>query len=182
MSYNLIQTFSGKMNPVNPNPDDINIVDIAHGLSNVCRYTGQCRKFYSVAEHSVRVSEYLTSTGESNEVALYGLLHDASEAYLADVATPVKTSDGFSMYRQYESSLQCLIYNKFGLSSVMPKCVDHADRVLLNTERLDLMSSPPEGISWGDLPDPIPGDQHFGLMPEYAENSFLNLFRTLYYK
>src|ERR1017187_10636100 len=76
-----ITTFSGiHFWPLLPNPADIRIEDIAHALSNQCRFAGHAREFYSVAEHSVRVSQLCPP-----EDALWGLLHDASEAYLTDV-------------------------------------------------------------------------------------------------
>ena len=66
--------------------DDINIYDIAHALSQICRFTGHTKKFYSVAEHSVRVS-YL-ALGQANK--RYGLMHDAAEAYINDLSTSLK--------------------------------------------------------------------------------------------
>jgi hypothetical protein len=81
-----IQTYSGRQFwPLDPRVEDVHLEDIAHALSNVCRYTGHVREFYSVAEHSVHVSWSCEP-----EDALWGLLHDASEAYLADMARPVK--------------------------------------------------------------------------------------------
>src|SRR5579872_2947230 len=81
-----IQTASGLEFPLfEPRLDAINIEDIAHGLSMICRFTGQCARFYSVAEHSVHVSHLVP-----REDAAWGLLHDAAEAYLGDVASPLK--------------------------------------------------------------------------------------------
>jgi hypothetical protein len=70
---------------VNPNPDEIHIMDVAQGLSHVCRFAGQVKVFYSVAQHSVLVSKLL-----DDRTALWGLLHDASEAYLHDLTRPLK--------------------------------------------------------------------------------------------
>ena len=76
-----LSTFSGKkFYPFNPSPEQIEIVDIAHGLSMVCRFSGQCPYFYSVAEHCIHVTNVLPPS-----LKLEGLLHDASEAYLADL-------------------------------------------------------------------------------------------------
>jgi len=75
-----IQTYSGKrIDFENPDPDQIDIVDIAHGLSNLCRFSGQSKYFYSVAQHSFYVSLVC------KENKLQALLHDATEAYMADV-------------------------------------------------------------------------------------------------
>src|SRR5258708_39476115 len=61
-----------------------NIEDIAHGLANICRYAGQCKRFYSVAEHSILVSQ--TAKGFEYEA----LLHDAAEAFVGDISRPLK--------------------------------------------------------------------------------------------
>src|ERR1035441_1601867 len=97
-----ITTFSGvRFWPLIPNPADIRIEDIAHALSNQCRFGGHTREFYSVAEHSVRVSQLCTP-----ENALWGLLHDASEAYLSDVTAPITELPQLEAYRAAERSLQ----------------------------------------------------------------------------
>jgi len=81
-----IQTISGRKFPLaEPDPNQIDIEDIAHALSMLCRFNGHCTQFYSVAEHSMHVSHEI-----SNDLALAGLLHDAAEAYLGDVPSPLK--------------------------------------------------------------------------------------------
>ena len=78
---------------MNLHPDDVNIVDIAHSLAMQCRFTGHTKVFYSVAQHSVLVSKLLERRGCDHATVLWGLMHDAAEAYLVgDVATPVKKS------------------------------------------------------------------------------------------
>jgi hypothetical protein len=119
-----ITTFSGmRFWPLIPNPADIRIEDIAHALSNQCRFAGHSREFYSVAEHSVRVSQHCRP-----EDALWGLLHDASEAYLSDVPAPLKELPAFEAYRAAERSLQGTIAVRFGLSTEQPRSVTEADR------------------------------------------------------
>jgi uncharacterized protein len=104
-----IETYSGRwFEPLNPNPADINIGDIAHALSNQCRFSGHTSRHYSVAEHSVHVSKKLP-TG----LMLFGLLHDASEAYLVDIPAPLKHTDAFRAYREHEQKLQDMIYTKY---------------------------------------------------------------------
>lgn len=111
-SADTIYTFTGRtIRPLDPNPDDIVIEDIAHALSQQCRFTGHTRKFSSVAEHSVRVSWMVPRS-----LALEALLHDASEAYLADIARPVKKAPGFAeTYLKYEAQLERAVATRFGL-------------------------------------------------------------------
>ena len=81
-----LSTYTGKkFYPYDPRPEQICIEDIAHGLSMLCRFAGQCRFFFSVAEHSIAVAHLLPAN-----LKLFGLLHDASEAYLVDLPRPVK--------------------------------------------------------------------------------------------
>jgi len=138
-----IQTAAGrKFYPLDPRAEDIDIEDIAHALSLNCRFNGHCRTFYSVAEHSVRVSRLLTG-----DEALWGLLHDASEAYLTDLPRPVKAQ--MPAFRDWEDKLEKIIIEHFGLNWPMPEAVKTADDRLLSTEARDLMAEPPEVWSWG---------------------------------
>lgn len=132
---NWIQTFTNKrFYPLDPREDEIDIVDIAHALSMKCRFTGHTNRFYSVAEHSVHVSYNCFLKN-----ALWGLLHDAAEAYLADVAKPIKVLPEFSKFVEVENKLQAAICAKFGLPIEQPEDVHSADRILLLTEKRDLM-------------------------------------------
>lgn len=89
MSY--ITTVTGKhFYPLNPDPRDIDIEDIAHALSLICRANGHFCRFYSVAQHCIACAGEAAARGHSLEVILGCLLHDASEAYLCDVTRPVK--------------------------------------------------------------------------------------------
>lgn len=134
-----VQTFTGRQVwPLNPRVEDICAEDIAHALANQCRYTGHTRQFYSVAQHSVLAAQHCP------EAPLWALLHDAAEAYLADVARPVKRH--LTNYRQIEERLERVIAERFGLPWPMPACVKEIDLRLLATERRDLMATPP--IPW----------------------------------
>lgn len=145
-----IQTHSGRrFNPTNPNPDAIVIQDIAHALSMQCRFSGHCRKFYSVAQHSVLVS-YICDSAD----ALWGLLHDASEAYLVDVPRPLKKSGKFQAYIEFEAQMQDAVCKRFGLPLKEPPSVKKADTILLATEARDLMS--PLHPDWAQPVDPLP--------------------------
>ncbi len=131
---NLISTYTGlKINPLDPDPNKICVEDICHSLSNLCRFTGHCNEFYSVAQHSVHVSVLA-----SRENALWGLLHDASEAYLSDISRPIKMSEDFYQYRCIEQNFMRVVAIKFGLDVVMPKEINTLDTTLLVTEARDL--------------------------------------------
>jgi len=86
-----IQTYTGqKFNLLNPTPSTVNIVDIAHSLSNICRFNGHSSKMYSVSQHSLTVAMAMKKDGFSDKEALVGLMHDAHEAYIGDMMRPVK--------------------------------------------------------------------------------------------
>ena len=97
--------------PLNPNPQDIDIEDIAHALSLICRANGHFKYFYSVAQHCIACAEEAVERGCSVEVILGCLLHDASEAYLCDVTRPVKKH--ITQYLQAEEKLQEVIWKRF---------------------------------------------------------------------
>jgi hypothetical protein len=131
---NFMHTFSGKMfRYLKPDPEDVCIEDIAHGLSQLNRFVGQTSKPYSVAQHSVLVSQTCPK-----EFAMYGLLHDASEAYTNDVCRVLKLSPGMGIYKWYENLAMSAVCKKFGLPEKEPADVKTADLVLLLTEKRDL--------------------------------------------
>jgi hypothetical protein len=117
-----------KVFPLAPTLHSIHLIDIAHALANLCRYTGHSR-FYSIAEHCVRVSYMVTRSS-----ALAALLHDASEAYLLDFARPVKYHPKMAFYRAAEDKLQRMIFKRFGLDPDAPFAVHAADNRILGTE------------------------------------------------
>jgi hypothetical protein len=135
-------TYTGKeFYPLHPDPEYINIKDIAHALSNVCRFTGHVSQFYSVAQHCVLVSQICEP-----ENALCGLLHDASEAYLSDVARPVKYTELMEGYREIEAVLEQAICEKFGTPYPMPKDVKYADDMCLLAEGYQLFKPSPAWV------------------------------------
>ncbi len=145
-----IETATGvRFRPLMPRVKDIELRDIVHALSHQCRFSGHCREFYSVAEHSVRVSWLLKAWGHTPRVQMWGLLHDASEAYLQDVASPLKRTEHFAGYREAERKLMRAICDCFEIPRKQPEAVTKADAVLLATEARDLMPYRPE--HWGAL-------------------------------
>lgn len=121
-----------------PDVGAISIEDIALGLSHVCRWAGQSKVFYSVAAHSIAVSELIEWTGGTVQEQLAGLLHDASEAYLSDIPSPVKQRS--TSYKRIEAKIQTLIYNKFNLPTGKMSAVKWADDEILNIEQEILFS------------------------------------------
>lgn len=131
-----IQTHTGlAFYPLDPRPEEVDIEDIAHALSLQCRYTGHVNTFYSVAEHCVHAS-YLVP----EEHALVALLHDASEAYLSDIARPVKHT--LADYKRIEEGLERAVCTRFDLPYPYPDIVKKVDTDLLFAERRQLFDHP----------------------------------------
>lgn len=136
-----LQTFTMRqVYPLDLRPEDVAVEDIAHALSLQCRFAGHTRGLYSVGQHSLLVADYLRDRGEPAPVVLWGLLHDASEAYLSDIPRPLKRLPAFAFYREAERRAMGAICERFGLDPVEPPVVKHADGVLLATEARDLMA------------------------------------------
>lgn len=181
-----ILTYTGRViYPIDPRADEIDIYDIAHALANLCRYTGHVESFYSVAQHSVLVSEAaqdrLARPHETHQMAqmgLEGLLHDASEAYLGDVARPVKNnSDVGALYHDAEDRLMHVISEKYGTTWPIPAIVEWADHLLLRTEQRDLMPYPNELYSLDEY-EMLEKTIH-PWSPEEAEIEFIDRFKEL---
>ena len=175
---NWIQTFTGgKFCPTDPQVADVNIRDIAHALSNQCRFAGHTRKFYSIAQHC-----YLVSQVCDPDYALDGLMHDAAEAYMCDMPRPIKYSPGLEGFKELEKKIEAVIQKRFDLGPE-PQSVKDADKRLLYTERRDLLphlSWEGDKSTWGmglraeplvDKIDPWP--------PNKAETMFLMRFILL---
>src|SRR4051812_9411412 len=145
-----MQTFTGKRYyPLDPRPEDIDPVDIAHALSQLCRYGGHVDRFYSVAEHCL-----LLSYTVDPENALHALLHDATEAYVVDVPRPVKQY--LSNYKDLEGAVWEAIATRFGIKGgrLPAQVTDHDNRILLN-ERRALFSNAEVGAWSVDGLDPL---------------------------
>ncbi len=169
-AHHWIQTFTGRQfYPLQPRGADIDIRDIAHALSLQCRFNGHCRVFYSVAEHSVRVSQAVPP-GD----ALWGLLHDAAEAYLSDLPRPVKSQ--MPLFSELEDQLLDVLLRHFGLALPMPAAVRAADEQLLMTEARDVMAPAP--APWGIDAAPLPGRIE-PWSPAQAEAAYLKRFAEL---
>lgn len=173
---NYITTFTGKeFYPYDMRPEDFCIEDIAHALSMLCRYGGHCRKFYSVAEHSVLVSKLVPQ-----EHAYVGLMHDATEAYLVDMPRPIKV--GFPQYKEMERSIWEHVADKFNLPLTLPDIVEQVDGEMLWHERAAILPPILPGSEWGmgrARPAVVHGELIQCWGPDRAEMRFLNRFEEL---
>jgi uncharacterized protein len=175
-----IITYTGlKFYHLNAQPEMVNIQDIAHSLSQLCRWTGHTKHFYSVAQHSVYTSQICPP-----ELALECLMHDSSEAYLGDMNRPLKhfTAAG-PAYLEIEEKVEQVIFKKFGLPYPMSPEIKKYDIQMLYAEKAQLMkvteATKYEARKWGT--DETQADVCIKMWnPEFAELMFLNRFRELY--
>lgn len=167
-----IQTYSGRaFYPFDPQPNEIDINDIAHALSMQCRFGGHIKKFYSTAEHSVNVCDLLKDRRQK----LRALLHDGSEAFIADMVTPVKRY--MPEYKNLEKTIQTAIDKKYGVLDVPYEGIKNADIIMLSTEADQLMLVAPVG--WAPMPEPV-NIQLKCLSPSEAKSLFLEKFHELF--
>lgn len=177
MSPFSIQTYSGLVvNPFDLKPEDIRIVDIAHALSNQCRFTGHTKRFYSVAEHATHCSRVV-----DQQFTLRALLHDASEAYLHDIASPIKKHRYFDEYRDLESDIEYLIYDVFKIVPTIDsrRAVKAADSIMLRREA-EYLLAPLNPELWLNLESIPTTNIHIPCYgPREAEAKFLDTFWLL---
>jgi len=166
-----MQTYSGRrFYPLDPRAADVDIIDIAMALGNMSRYGGHCR-FYSVAEHSVMVSHAVPA-----ELALEGLLHDATEAYITDLIRPLKRALGpANDYFKIDTNIRLAIAERFGLAPTEPALVKQADVAVLGAEKAVLH---PRSDPW-ELPFPDPGLKIRCLLPPASQKYFLARYAVL---
>lgn len=146
---NVILTASGQyVDLLKPQADTIVPIDIATGLSNICRFGGHTSAFYSVAQHCVLVSRLVPA-----KLALAGLLHDAAEAYVGDVVAPLKQH--LTDYKPIEHRIERVIARKFGLAWPWSQEIKHADARALRFEREQLMHRRGDWLL--DDYEPVPG-------------------------
>lgn len=139
-----IQTAGGHyFDFLSPERSVFDVTVIAAALSKLCRFTGHCNRFYSVAQHAVLVSYAVPP-----EHAYEALHHDDAEAFINDMAKPLK--ELLPDYQRVEARVQAAVFNRLGLPAELPACVKHADRVLLATEQRDLMPMEWVPVEWAD--------------------------------
>ena len=176
-----ICTYSGRQfDPFNLKPDDIQIEDIAHALALTCRFGGHVKSMYSVAQHCVIGALELEKTVGKGAAKVF-LLHDASEAYLTDLARPFKMESKLGEhYREWEYKLQQAIYNHYGVSELLwHDEIKRMDNCLCITEKRDLLVNSKYQVWEGDWPDPLP----YTIVPwtwEEAEYVYYETFNRLF--
>lgn len=157
-----------------PQPEQVELVDIARALSEACRFSGFVKFTYSVAEHAVFVHNTVVEWGHP-ELALAALHHDSHEAYLGDWPTPLKRAVGATELSRLQEACDCAIGEKLGID---PELFDHpivkrADLDALFREAATLKSSRGVGLHWGRT---APAEQlppEAGLSPGQAEVLFM---------
>jgi len=151
-----IRTYSGlHIDPFKPNLESISIIDIAHALSNSCRYGGHCPRFYSVAEHSCFVADLAELEDRGIAYLRAALLHDAEEAYLTDIPTPIKRQ--MPEYAARGDALREAIFDRFNIGYSAYAAIKPYDRDAYELERKFLWTK-----------------EYIPLTPEVAKQQFLN--------
>lgn len=149
MSYKYIRTYTGKkFYPMDPQPEAIDIKDIAHALSLVCRGNGHVKTFFSVAQHCINCAMEAEARGLSQRVVLGCLIHDASEAYMSDVPRPFKQFLG--EYLAQEEKLLEVVYSKFlgsSLTEEEKRIIKQIDDDMLYYDLRELLEEPQEGTA-----------------------------------
>jgi len=190
-----MQTHTGRMFwPLDPRPEDVDIEDIAHSLSQICRFTGHTRYFYSVAQHCVHVCEEVIRLLEADlrrgillagktTLAEWGrgsVLHDADETYTGDMHRVLKHHPDLLAFRIAGHRCQGAIFDHFEVPALIRDhpLITGVDAAIVINEGRDLLG--PHPAPWGDrngrIPDPIPNLVIEPWSPSGAKKAFLATF------
>ncbi|QXQ07433.1 hypothetical protein KX816_05245 [Sphingosinicellaceae bacterium] len=155
---------------LDPRGSTFTIEDIAHGLANTCRYAGQCKEFYSVAEHSLHVSATCTTA------PFEALMHDAAEAFIGDVTRPLKQL--LPEYKAIEHDIEQAVFERFSLPPILSPEVKQADLRVLAAEQAQIMA--PSTSDWAKTSNIYPATIRVEFMPpKAAKKAFLKRFAEL---
>lgn len=172
--HDWIQTYTGRrVFPLEPTVDQISPTDIGHALSMICRFTGHCAAFYSVAEHSC-----LMHDAAPEYLKLPALIHDAAEAYIADVARPIKPQ---LLIADIEDRLIDVIALRFGLhpDDLRLPSLKRIDTAMLATERLQVFDRILDG--WDLDQERLPGVRLQFWSPETAQLQWARRLATVWH-
>jgi hypothetical protein len=160
----------GSFDFLKPEGSSFSIDEIAHSLAHLCRFTGHCGRFYSVAEHSVLASQIV-----SPEFALEALLHDAAEAFIGDVAAPLKRL--LPDYAEMEARVEEVVRNRLNVPIETSLPVKLADLQMLKAEQRQAMC---HSQTWEALltVTPAPVTLRFW-KPAQAKSAFLTRYQQL---
>ena len=183
-----LQTYTGRAWCADdPRAYEYDIEEIAHALSHICRYSGHCKDFYSVAQHSVVVCKILQALHPHQPKHLYraGLLHDAAEAYCLDVPSPIKRMSMMTGYRKWIHGVEDAIGDHFSLGRHphVPWWIKDADLRALATEKRDVLGKSPYDKMWletvlGGLPPPS-AKVIKPMSPKQAKRLFMRMWERI---
>ena len=201
VSSSKIETLNGHfVDPLNMDPADIRIEDIAHALAMQCRFSGYTRHHYSVAEHSVNVARlvarmlgdaggsYHPGAELSRRIVRQALLHDATEAYLVDLPSPIKRH--FPEFRVAEKKLWAAIAKRFDVPEEMHPFVKEVDGRICTTEKVVLLSPDTHMTEWRGFVRDFPpyvgdwnivdvGNPEFPVPHSVIRKRFLDFYETV---
>lgn len=163
---------------INPTEEMIDIEDVAHALSQLCRFTGHCDRFYSVAEHSLIGALFFMERGE-DELAFEFLMHDAHEAYVGDLSTNLKKL--CPDFKVVEERVDKIIRTKYNMAETMPSEIKQMDIRMLATEKANLLDNHSES-DWAILHNVEILDENLrdsALSMHEIRQLFLDTFDTL---
>lgn len=156
---------------LNPEACSFKIEDIAWGLSNICRFNGHVKQFYSVAQHSVHVAQLLP-----RHLQLQGLLHDAAEAFIGDVTKPLK--ELLPGYKHIEQAVEAALTKAYGLPKNLDESVKLADIIMLRTEQRDIVGADADKWHWSE--GVLPQERTISAWsPKDSYNAFLFMYKQL---
>lgn len=169
-----IETISGAM--FDYTKPEVNVVDVAHGLAYICRFGGHVRRFYSVAEHSILVARMVEALNP--DLAVAALWHDAHEAYIGDLPSPLKKIVG-DEYKIIAARIDEAVSSLAGVTveELHHPIVKAADNLAVAYEASQLKGG--NGPGW-DFTTAMRHDQaeaaglgELGMIPEEGKQKFL---------
>ena len=170
-AVNYIETYTGRaVYPLSPKVEDVSIIDIAHHLSQQCRYSGATSWLYSTAQHCCLLADYVEKVMKGSPIdCLQILIHDAAETYLVDMPRPIKQH--MPEFRMWDRAIQMCVRSWVGLGDVpLPPWQDDLDSRIIVDERAQVMSD--SGNDWGHDLEPL-GIVVEPWFPVHAEQRFL---------